>query len=69
MKIPPETMAEAIRDFKKFGTLTYPLLVRRLKVSQEMAEEICKEMEKKFPRMWANRNENQKKKWIEGLNG
>lgn len=67
MKIAPKLMSACVRDFKSFGTVTWPLLMRRHKVGLELAKEICVEIERRFPNLWRNRHENHLKK-IKGLN-
>ncbi len=61
MKITPELMSACVRDFKLFGTLTYPFVIRRHKVSVDMAVEICNQIAKRFPNLWRDRDENKKK--------
>lgn len=67
MKIPPKLMSAAVKDFKQFGTLTYPLLIRRLKVDLDTAIAICETIAKRYPNLWKNREVNREKKWIEGM--
>jgi hypothetical protein len=67
MKIPPKTLSEAVKEFKKFGTMTIPLLMRMFKVSPQMGQEIIDVIAKRYPNLWANREVNREKKWIEGM--
>lgn len=67
MKIPSKIMGQAIRDFKEFGTLTCPLVMRRLKVDFETAKIICETIAKRYPNLWKNREENRDRKIIENM--
>lgn len=60
-------MTECIKDFKQWGTLTWPLIMRRHHVSLEIAKEITKIISKRYPNLWANREANRDIKWIEGM--
>ena len=60
-------MTACIDDFKQFGTLTAPLLMRRHRIENEMAMEIIRLISLRYPNLWANREENREKKWIEGM--
>ena len=67
MKIPQKLMTACVKDFKEYGTLTWPLIIRRHKVSLEMAQAITETISKRYPNLWNNREENRNRKFIENM--
>lgn len=60
-------MSACVKDFKQWGTVTVPLLMRRHCIEAEMARAIIELIALRYPNLWANREENREKKWIEGM--
>jgi hypothetical protein len=52
MKIPPELMSAAVKDFKKYGLINASYLLRKYQISLEMAIMIRDAIEKRFPNLW-----------------
>ena len=67
MKIPPKLMTECVKDFKKFGTLTIPLIMRRHQIGGDLANAIIELISIRYPNLWRDREANRQKKWIEGM--
>ncbi len=67
MKIPQKIMSACIADFKQWGSVTIPLLMRRHRIDTEMAKEIIELIAIRYPNLWRDREENRQKKWIEGM--
>lgn len=60
-------MTECVKDFKLFGTITIPLLMRRYKISPDMGKAICEAIALRFPNLWENRIENRDRKIAESI--
>lgn len=58
MKIPPTLMSQCVKDFKDQGTVTWLYLMRKYKISLDMAKVICEAIELRFPKLWENRKTN-----------
>ncbi len=67
MKIPQKIMSACIADFKQWGSVTIPLLMRRHRIDNEMAKEIIEIISLRYPNLWRDREANRQKKWIEGM--
>jgi len=67
MKIPQKIMSACVADFKQWGTVTVPLLMRRHRIDAEMAKEIIELISIRYPNLWRDREANRQKKWIEGM--
>jgi len=52
MYIPTETLSKAVKLFKSNRMISTALLMRKFKISCEMAIEICEIIEKRFPNLW-----------------
>ena len=60
-------MSACVADFKQWGTVTIPLLMRRHRIDTEMAKEIIELISLRYPNLWAHKEINRQKKWIEGM--
>ena len=62
MKICPKIMSEAVKYFKKIGTITPAYLMRKYKIDYVYGLKICLQIEERFPILWKNRHQNMLKK-------
>jgi len=67
MKIPQKLMSACVKDFKQFGTLTAPLLMRRHRIDAETAKEIIDLIAIRYPNLWRDREANRNRKIIEDM--
>lgn len=55
-------MSACVKDFKEFGSVTPPLLMRRHRIDSETAKEIIDLISLRYPNLWRDREENYLKK-------
>lgn len=58
MKICPKMLSLAIKYFRMNGTISAAFLVKNLKLDFKTALYVCELIEKRFPNLWRDRNEN-----------
>ncbi len=64
MKIPPEIMSKCVKFFKSNGVISSAHVQMKAKVSFDVAAEICKQIEKRFPNLWREGKEKFIKQYI-----
>ena len=64
MKIPTEIMSKCVKFFKSNGVITHAHVQMKARVGFEVATEICKQIEKRFPNLWREGKEKFLKQYI-----